>query len=127
MKRERRRYLRVPVELRVETSILDPAGLPLKTFEARATDVSAGGVRLVLPEPLWVGCSLRLHLVHDHPRLDLPLLGSVVRTERLEGSAHGAGIEFVAVSGPERIALTRFVLALARSTGHGNRRILDQA
>jgi hypothetical protein len=90
-------------------------------------DICAGGARLRLVEPLWVGCGIRLQLVSEDPAIRLQLLGTVVRHERIDERVHDAGVQFVGVTAAERVQVTRFVLALAGATEGEASRIVSSS
>lgn len=125
-RREQRASVRVPLDLPLTLTVLDPAGLPVKSLAVTVLEISASGASVALPEPLWEGCPVRLALRCDAPAVDLPLLATVIRVTRIGRTGHSAGLRFVALGPDDRVTLTRFVLRQARVTGHGSAPVVSR-
>ncbi|HEX8273881.1 MAG TPA: PilZ domain-containing protein [Longimicrobiaceae bacterium] len=104
---QRRGAVRVEVAVRVELRWAAGA------LSGATTDLSEGGMRVALPEPVEPGTGLeaRLHLSGDGPPLECA--GRALRGGETEGAAPGqrfwTAVEFTAVPPAARGELARFV------------------
>ncbi|MEW5929675.1 MAG: PilZ domain-containing protein [Gemmatimonadota bacterium] len=110
--------VRVPVELRAAA-----AGAPPRTLAGATTDLSEGGMRVALPEPVEPGAELeaRLHLPGDAAPLECA--GRALRGGETEDAAPGlrfwTAVEFTAVPHAARRELARFVFDAQRARLRG--------
>jgi hypothetical protein len=86
-------------------------------INATAVDLSAGGVRIVLPEPLWEGAQVELAM--QIPKMgERSCAGLVIRaTENPsagESALYAAGVQFTEISEIVRRDITRFVFDTQR-------------
>jgi len=114
---QQRRFVRLPILLDVLY-----APVPEKPDEqpvwvkGRTADLSGGGMRLRVPEPLPVGTRLLLkfYLPWEKKPVEMALQGRVVRTEVTEGREPGEklyflGIEFVDIRRRDQDEIIRFI------------------
>lgn len=118
--------MRVELMLPVECFAIDQKGIAGPAVRAELHDVSGGGARLALDGPVALGAAMRIALRCDEPPVDLALLATVVRCNRRDTGGFDIGVQFVALPAPERVALTRFVLARARATGQRSGAVMDR-
>lgn len=110
--------VRVPVELRAAA-----AGALPRLLAGTTTDLSEGGMRVALPEPVEPGASLeaRLHLPGDAAPLECA--GRALRGGETEDAAPGqrfwTAVEFTGVRHAARGELARFVFEAQRERLRG--------
>ncbi|MBM3677268.1 MAG: PilZ domain-containing protein [Actinobacteria bacterium] len=120
-------HVRVALGTPASCALLDPSGSSDRSLDVTLVDLSAGGALITAGEALLAGRPLRLAIRSTDPPIDLAVIGTVVRAEtRATDGAFRAGIRFT-VGDPERVALTRFVLKAARTTGQGSTLVLPAA
>jgi len=96
---ERRAKPRLQEEHRAEVKILsspDKPELELRRFACKTTDISATGLRLVLPVPLSVGSRLEIQVTMEHPPRIFWHVGRVVWAKPVapDSSTYMIGIQF---------------------------------
>jgi PilZ domain len=124
----KRKYIRVHLDLSVSCSLLDPSGVSDRRLEAILTDLSAGGAKLVATEPIIAGQPMRLTLRSAEPALDITVIGTIVRIDpKSPEGAFPFSVRFATLGDAERVALTRYVLRAARTRGQGADRIVPGA
>jgi c-di-GMP-binding flagellar brake protein YcgR len=124
MSRERRKFVRVALEMASSCSFLDASGLPKNVSQVTILDLSAGGAKIQTREPLVPGAPVRLHVHGEDPAIDVNVLARALRVDRQADGSVAAGLEFVALQPPDRVQLTRFVLTAARKSGQGGERVM---
>lgn len=109
---------RVPVEVRTA-----PPGGPVRELAGTTLDLSEGGMRAAVPEPVEAGTELaaRLHLSGDGPPVECA--GRAVRGgETGDAAPEGrfwTAVEFTSVAPEARLELTRFVFGVQREQLRG--------
>jgi hypothetical protein len=114
---QRRDTVRVSVMFPVYVRPVDERGKVGTRINATAVDLSAGGIRMVLPEPLWEGALVELAL--QIPQLGERLAaGRVIRAAESAGAGHSpvysAGLKFTEISELVRRDITRYVFNTQR-------------
>ena len=114
---QRRDNVRVSVMFPVYVRPYDSKGILGTRINATVVDLSAGGVRIVLPEPLWEG--LVVEMAMQIPRMgERMCAGKVIRAtdNPSAGSAaqYAAGVQFTEISEIVRRDITRFVFDTQR-------------
>jgi hypothetical protein len=114
---QRRDNVRVSVMFPVFVRPVGQNGKLGTRINATAVDLSAGGVRVVLPEPLWEGAKVEI-------ALQIPVIGErscaglVIRsTENANAglaALYAAGVQFTEISEIVRRDITRFVFNTQR-------------
>jgi c-di-GMP-binding flagellar brake protein YcgR len=111
MEEERRYYVRIPAHLTVSYSVF-PQG---KRSPAMTRDLSAGGLRLAVSEPLSVGTLLHLELTLPNVRA-IPFQGEIRwsdqdRVSRTTGrqDSYEIGVRIVQILPADREALKQYV------------------
>ena len=104
-----RRHRRLGVRLQVQCAVLSR---PPRELAGRTTDLSPGGVQLLLPEAVPVGT--RLHLSLQVPMGPRALEGEVVWCAPAEGGGHRLGVQF-----PQDSWAWSFLLDLAERENAG--------
>jgi c-di-GMP-binding flagellar brake protein YcgR len=114
---QRRDNVRVSVMFPVYVRPVENSGKVGKRINGTAVDLSAGGVRLSLPEPLWEGAFVEM-------ALQIPELGERICAGRVMRAAenpnaglaglYSAGVQFVEISEIVRRDITRFVFDTQR-------------
>ncbi|MCX7590830.1 MAG: PilZ domain-containing protein [Kiritimatiellae bacterium] len=99
MPSERRAHPRLREEHAVEAKILSSPERPeleQMRFACTTEDISASGLRLVLPVALSVGSAIEIQLVTEQPRRTFWHVGRVVwtRPRNGKGDSHMVGIRF---------------------------------
>jgi c-di-GMP-binding flagellar brake protein YcgR len=118
---QRRGAVRVEVAVRVELRWAAAPGA--RTLAGVTVDLSEGGMRVALPEPVEPGTGLeaRLHLSGDGPPLECA--GRALRGGETEDAAPGqrfwTAVEFTAVPPAARGELARFVFEAQRERLRG--------
>lgn len=116
---QRREAFRVPIELKAEASFQSEGMRDRRGMIGSTLDLSAGGVRLALPEPIAEGTLLDARIaIPGAPAPMQSCMARVVRWgERLEASASSrfwVACEFVQPSEAFRKEVTRFVFDIQR-------------
>lgn len=120
MAKNKRKYVRVGLRASTTCSLLDPSGVGSRTLEVTISDLSAGGAALIAAEPVVVGQPVRIVIAQDEPPIDIAVIGSVIRADvRSADGQYRFAVRFAAIGDHERVALTRFVLKAARTSGQG--------
>ena len=114
---QRRDNVRVSVMFPVYVRPYDHKGILGTRINATVVDLSAGGVRIVLPEPLWEG--LHVELALQIPEVgERMCAGKVIRaTENPQAglaALYAAGVQFTEISEIVRREITRFVFNTQR-------------
>jgi hypothetical protein len=113
---ERRRNLRVSVQLPVVCYPVDPATAALgPSFDSTLVDVSTSGASIVIAEDVKVPKRVCVQIRAAEPPLDLLVMGRTVSVRR-SPEIH-CGIRFEDISANARADLTRFVFAAAKQLG----------
>ena len=76
---QKRRFVRVPVQLEMRISMADLVGAYDSTMHTEVVDISQGGICFLTPRPVTVGKTLFIILEQLPDVGDLPVLGDVVR------------------------------------------------
>lgn len=111
---ERRKFPRLLLNVGVEYTILDEADS--SSAETYIKNISAGGLCIILLEPLCVGARLNLRFL-------LPELNNEIKTEcrivwsrefiigegQSQTKGYEAGIEFINISSEERNTINKYV------------------
>jgi hypothetical protein len=114
---QRRDNVRVSVMFPVFVRPIDSRGKVGKRINATGVDLSAGGLRIVLPEPLWEGAEVELAM--QIPQLgERSCVGRVIRASENPhaglAAMHAAGVQFTEISEIVRRDITRFVFNTQR-------------
>ena len=114
---QRRDNVRVSVMFPVYVRPVDAKGKVGTRINGTAVDLSAGGVRIVLPDPLWEG--LTVELAMQIPEMgERMAAGKVIRaTENANAglaALYAAGVQFTDISEIVRRDITRFVFNTQR-------------
>lgn len=114
---QRRRHVRVAVMLPTPVRLGDEGAAAERELPGLTADLSAGGVRVLTPEPLSVGERVEVQL-RLHDAAPFRCVGRVVRTGEhargTESRRFWAGVEFHDLPAETVTALTRFVLDVQR-------------
>lgn len=119
---QRRDSVRVEAQVRVEVRTASPGG-PARELDGTTLDLSEGGMRAAVPEPVEAGTELeaRLHLPGGGPPVECA--GRAVRGGESEDAAPGGrfwtAVEFTSVPPAARRELTRFVFGVQREQIRG--------
>jgi c-di-GMP-binding flagellar brake protein YcgR len=115
---QRRENVRVPVQLRTDAATLDADGRPAtEPMDGMTTDVSAGGMRIVLPREVPAGSEvgLVLHIPDAGPQECHAVVLRGGRIPRTRGpNRHWIAVAFTAVSPSVQRAITRLVFDVQR-------------
>src|SRR5687768_15211011 len=108
---QRRDNVRVSVMFPVYVRPVDAKGKVGTRINGTAVDLSAGGVRIVLPEPLWEG--LQVELALQIPEMgERMAAGKVIRATENSNAGlaalYAAGVQFTDISEIVRRDITRF-------------------
>jgi hypothetical protein len=114
---QRRDNVRVSVMFPVYVRPVDVRGRVGTRINATAVDLSAGGVRVVLPEPLWEGADVEIAM--QIPKLgERSCAGRVIRATENPNAGlaalYAAGVQFTEISEIVRRDITRFVFDTQR-------------
>ena len=117
---ERRRFARLEAKLTVSYRTLPV----MRTATTMSRDVSGGGVRLHLDEPIAPNTLLRIEISWPGRRAPMRLVGKVVWCSPcLDTARHGkpveAGIRFMRISPKDRLAIIKYV----ETSVEGGRRV----
>ncbi|MBI4436910.1 MAG: PilZ domain-containing protein [Candidatus Omnitrophica bacterium] len=113
---EKRKYVRLDTRLKITYTILkDRKNSSLST---ETKDISGGGIRLFLAEPVPVQSLLKLTIHLPEDPQPIVAIGRVVWTEEFsilhsqqtEGKVLEAGIEFVEIEPKERDRIIKYVI-----------------
>ncbi|MBI4356096.1 MAG: PilZ domain-containing protein [Candidatus Omnitrophica bacterium] len=117
---ERREYVRLDTRLPVEYRVVGPAAAPPRSTAKRPAvtkDISGGGVRLILTEPLTPAALLEVSVHLPERPVPLVFTGEVVWVESyavIGGSGreqrYEAGIKFVQIAPADRQAILQHVI-----------------
>lgn len=115
---QRRSYVRVPILLNVMYRIKGDE----KIYTTYTKDVSGGGIKIVLPEPLRIRDILQVRLELPAPESPIDCEGEVVWTDKEEILSGNkleeilyAGVEFTLIDEKERERLIRFLFCYQRN------------
>jgi c-di-GMP-binding flagellar brake protein YcgR len=106
---QQRRNVRVATGLHAPAFLFEEA----HPFLARVLDLSVGGALIQADRRLPLGGAVRLRIRGDDPRLDLSVLGTVVR-HCPERSATVYGLRFGPLSREAQMEILRYVLCQVR-------------
>jgi c-di-GMP-binding flagellar brake protein YcgR len=106
---ERRRSMRIPVELRGGWCLPDEEGLSADCRPAMIADLSARGARLNSQQQVSVGSLVTVSVFSDEPVLELHAAATVVRVTVAPGG-YQTSVQFENLSPQQTAMLTRFVL-----------------
>ncbi len=114
---QRRDNVRVSVMFPVYVRPVDDKGKMGTRINGTAVDLSAGGVRIVLPDPLWEGMNVELAL--QIPEMgERVAAGKVIRATENPNAGlnalYAAGVMFTEISEIVRRDITRFVFNTQR-------------
>ncbi|HEX7239368.1 MAG TPA: PilZ domain-containing protein [Longimicrobiaceae bacterium] len=113
---QRREAVRVEVMVRAEVRVLADEGAP-RALDGSTADLSEGGARLLLGEPLAPGTALEI-VLHLPSAGAVECAGRVVRSGEADRAAperrHWAAVEFTRLPAAARRELTRFVFDVQR-------------
>ncbi|MFH1776459.1 MAG: PilZ domain-containing protein [Candidatus Omnitrophota bacterium] len=114
--RQRRRYLRVVISIDVEFKELnDPAGV----FIAKTIDISAGGMRVILPEYKEIGSVFSMSFVLENQHTVADVQGTIVwNKENMDTDnkpVYEAGVLYTAIDLETRHNVIKFVYEELRS------------
>jgi len=114
---QRRDNVRVSVMFPVYVRPYDIKGILGSRINATVVDLSAGGVRIVLPDPLWEGLIVELAL--QIPDMGERIcVGTVIRATENPNAGpaalYAAGVQFTEISEIVRRDITRFVFNTQR-------------
>jgi c-di-GMP-binding flagellar brake protein YcgR len=115
---EKRKFPRIPLNVKVTYDVFE--GSPRRTEEARSKNVSAGGIRLTVPEKIDIGALLRLKLSLQGEDDFIIVKGRVVWVQEFsitqtifnhtsDYKAYDCGIEFVDVSAEDQKSISRYL------------------
>lgn len=96
---QRRNFFRLDLNAKVKYRFLDESGQPCGDFKKSVTsDISAGGIKLLLNEKMYIDNRLELY-INISPVRDIPLEGKVVKIYKMtDRKKDAAGIEFVNIN-----------------------------
>lgn len=114
---QRREAVRVPIDFLVWVAVIRPNGTTAPSVKARCVDLSAGGLRLVLPELLPYPCEVELTLhLPDAPKHVVE--GVVVRSGELQNPPRGhpywSGVRFTTMPAALRRDIAKLVMDVQR-------------
>ncbi len=110
---ERRKFPRFSLAVKVQYQILE-SSYP-REKEAQSKNISAGGIRLAVPEKVNIGDLLRLKLSLPGEASAITVRGKVIWVEEfsvssvLDDKAYDCGIEFVDISAEDQEHISRYV------------------
>lgn len=108
--RERRQHKRAPYQAGVEIE------WGAAILRGQASDISAGGMLIELPDPLWMGAEFQARFPVHHPGTsslrDVPTVRVACRVCRII-PGQGMGVEFVELKEEDRARVQELVKKLA--------------
>ena len=108
---ERRQHHRLAVSLPVErASLLDVDGDVAASLSATVLDISVGGARLVVNEPIALGDLIDFAVALGDPPWRLEARGVVIHAlQRGRGGSYRVGVQFIDLSSLQERRLARFI------------------
>lgn len=115
---QRRRYVRVPIVLNIQYKLKDVD----RIYYTYSKDISGGGIRIVLPEPLKIHDIVEIRVELPSPELPIDCEGEIawvdtqeiIVNKRREEITH-AGVRFTSIEEKERERLIKFLFNYQRS------------
>jgi c-di-GMP-binding flagellar brake protein YcgR len=96
---ERRKFFRLPVEIRVKfkplDSVIDTKGLK----PAKSKDISTGGILFHSTVKMAPGTALQMKIdfTRGKSKYDLAAIGQVIRCDKLKGGQYNVGVKFLEI------------------------------
>lgn len=117
--KERRKFIRLPVEIKVKfkhlDSLIDTKGLK----PARTRDLSTGGILFNSPVRMTKGDTLQLKLdfTRGKSKYDLAAIGRVVRCGTLKNGQYNIGVQFLEIYPDDLGLLKGYIEKKTRTPG----------
>ncbi|MBC7319941.1 flagellar brake protein [bacterium] len=115
---QRRRYVRVPIVLNIQYKLKEVE----KIYYTYSKDISGGGARIILPEPLRVRDIIDMRIELPSPELPIDCEGEIVWIDRQEILVNNkreeiihAGVRFTLIEEKERERLIKFLFNYQRN------------
>jgi len=115
---QRRRYVRVPIVLNIQYKLKEEG----KVYYTYSKDISGGGARIILPEPLRVRDIIDMRIELPSPEAPISCEGEIVWVDRQEILVNNkreeiihAGVSFTLIEEKERERLIRFLFDYQRN------------
>jgi len=107
MKKERRRWTRIPVEHLVSYTIFDGQGEPEEMGMTRTLDLGGGGVVLEMPHPVEAGSHLQIKMVSGQHILRAS--GRVAYSQLLPTDRWRVGVSFIGIGEDDLVIISQEV------------------
>jgi c-di-GMP-binding flagellar brake protein YcgR len=106
----RRKYARLDLALTVSYAPLESSGMPADPREALSSDLSAGGLRLMMPTPSHMGAQLDL-MIYLEGSDDKPVnaTGEVLWQNKISSTSFETGVAIRAMPDPDKRRFMEFV------------------
>lgn len=106
----RRKYARLDLALAVSYAPLDSSGAPADPREALSSDLSAGGLRLMMPTESRMGAQLDL-MIYLEGNEDNPVkaTGEVLWQNKISGTSFETGVAIRSMPDPDKRRFMEFV------------------
>lgn len=113
---ERRRFLRLPVEIKVHFKALKEGALDVKGLKpARARNLSTGGVLFSSPKKMTANevLQMRINFIRSGKPVEMAAIARVVRCQKAK-TGYNVGVEFLQVYSEDLKTLETFIIRKAK-------------
>lgn len=113
---ERRRFLRLPVEIKVHFKALKEGALDVKGLKpARGKNLSTGGVLFSSPKKMTANevLQMRINFIRSGKPVEMAAIARVVRCQKAK-AGYNVGVEFLQVYSEDLKTLETFILRKAK-------------
>lgn len=110
MSSNRRKYARLDLALTVSYAPIDSSGVPVDPREALSSDLSAGGLRLMMPTASEMGAQLDL-MIYLEGQDDKPVhaTGEVLWQNKISTTSYETGVAIRTMPDPDKRRFMEFV------------------